>query len=374
MLSREELDAVLAPTGARPLPARAYLDDALFALERSAMFDRAWLYVGRERDVALPGAWVRTPFAAGRVVVVRGEDLKLRALYDVCLHRGATLTEGPCGRTGRFTCPYHGWTYDLRGALRSAPDMPETFDAKRSLKPARVDTFRGFVFVTLDEDAPPLRDALAPLPPWLERASLDALVAGYTKTWDVDANWKLLVENYQEAHHFPTVHPGLEHHTPARDTSSLVRFGHAGRSTEGPWLGGTMDLIDEVETVSQDGLRHDRPFIVPSEDRRRVHDAMLFPGLLTSLQPDYLLTYRLWPLAVDRTRITFEVLYHPTATPGDAVHAFWEVTNAEDRAICESQQRGIRSGAWSPLAYATVEDGMHAFDRLVARAYGRCLP
>jgi glycine betaine catabolism A len=136
-----------------------------------------------------------------------------------------------------------------------------------------------------------------------------------------------------------------------------------------------MELVADAETVSLDASRHERPFLAASEDRRRVHDAMLFPCLLTSLQPDYFLTYRLWPLSAQRTEVVADIFFHPAAfVPGfdpHDVYDFWERVNAEDRAICEGQQLGLRAGGFSPSCYATVEDGVHAFDRLVARAYLR---
>lgn len=374
-LAREELDAVLAPLAhARPFPARAYLDADVLALERRAIFDRAWICVGREEEVTVPGAWLRTPLGDGRVVVARAEDLRLHAYFDVCRHRAATLLDGESGTCRKLVCPYHGWTYDLAGRLRAAPATPPAFDrGAHGLVEARVDVALGFVFVTTSNDAPPLRDALAPIPPWLARADLASLRIGRRTVAEAEANWKLLVENFQESHHFPTVHPGLERLTPASASTSVITFAGG----DGPWLGGTMELVGGAETVSDDGLLHDRPFVAAPEDRARIHDAMLFPTLLTSLQPDYLLTYRLWPLSPSRTRIVADILFHPAAfRPGfspDAVYAFWDRTNAEDRAVCERQQLGMRSGGWSPACYATCEDGTWAFDRLVARAYDAAL-
>ena len=177
--------------------------------------------------------------------------------------------------------------------------------------------------------------------------------------WEVAANWKLLVENFQESHHFPLVHPGLEALTPFAASRSVV--------TDGPWQGGVMALREGVESVSQSGRLNGRPLIAGAE----VCDALVAPALLTSLQPDYLLTYRLMPLAVDRTRVVGEIALHPAAlVPGD-LHAdlteFWDRTNAEDRDICERQQRGLASRAASPRCYAPSEDGVVAFDRWVAR-------
>lgn len=353
---------MLAPLAeARPFGGRAYADAGIFAFERRAIFERAWSCVGREEELDLPGRWIRTDVAGEPVRVVRGADLGLRAFLDVCRHRGAPLGTAPCGRDARLVCPYHGWTYGLDGRLLDAPFAPAGFDRDvHGLVPVRVDASRGFVFVTTDAEAPPLDAWLGAVPPWLD--ALPPLRRGRRTTYEVGANWKLLAENFQESHHFPGVHRALERLTPTAEARSWL---------EGErWLGGTMELRD-AETVSTDGRRHGRPLLHGAP--ARVHDALLFPDLFTSLQPDYLLVYRLVPRAVDRTEVTADVHFHAAAfSPGfapDDVYAFWDRVNDEDRAICEAQQRNVGSRAFDPACYATVEEGMHAFDRLVARIH-----
>jgi Rieske 2Fe-2S family protein len=370
---------VLAPLErARPLPARAFDDEAVFAFEQERIFGRSWICVGRIDEVELPGQWLRETVAGEPLLVVRGPDLRLRAFFDVCRHRGASLVaRAPCGRAARLECPYHGWTYELDGRLASAPFVPAGFDrAQHGLHAVRVDTWRGFLFVTLDANAPPLDRSLGETPPWLTDDVLSSLKRGRRTTSEVEANWKLLVENFQESHHFTRVHRALEPLTPTAEARSWL--------TKGPWLGGTME-IEAAQTVSTDGSRHDRPRLTaantgtssdptsPIEGKPRVFDAMLFPCLLTSLQPDYLLTYRLTPLAAARTRVALDIYFHAAAfvsgfDPCD-VYDFWERVNGEDRAICEDQQSNTGSRGFDPACYVTVEEGMHAFDRLVAAAH-----
>jgi len=353
ILPRSALEKVLAPLAdAAPLPAEAYVSSEVHAFEQRTLFARSWICVGHEADVALPGAWVRTPF--DRLIVIRGEDLQLRALHDVCRHRGTALLDGEEGRIAQFTCPYHGWSYDLGGRLRDSGDAFASFDrSAHGLVERHVAVRDGIVFVSLHE-------APLALPPFVQRAGIARLRVQHRGRWEVAANWKLLIENFQESHHFPRVHPGLNTWTPFERSSSI---------TDG-WLGGVMPLVDRAETVSLDGRRYERPFIVPEEDRRLVHDALLFPTTLLSVQPDYVLLYCLFPLATDRTRIDFSILFHPACSgPFTDVIEFWQKTNDEDRAICERQQLGVASGAWSPACYTQSEDGMHAFDKLVAHAY-----
>lgn len=353
---------------ARPLPVGVYTDPAVFALERDHLFARSFVPLAREDDVALPGSFVRV-VGPWDVVVVRGEDLAVRAFFDACRHRGAPLVGlgAARGRTTRFTCPYHGWTYDTSGALVGTGRVPcpvalgRATDGGAGLLELDVHVEAGIVFGRAAGPAP------FPAPPrWLEAASAELLRPAHASTTTTRANWKLVVENFQESAHFPSVHPGLEARTPARTSSS--------HTDDDAWLEGTMDLAPGAETVSPSGRRDGRPFVAAPADRGAVHDALGFPLLLVSLQPDYLLTYRLAPLAADATSVEFTLLVHPEAAAWPAERhaelvAFWTRTNDEDRAIVEAQQRALATPGLAFAPFAANEDGVHAFQRRLARAY-----
>jgi Rieske 2Fe-2S family protein len=362
-LSADEIRAVLEPWGrAHPLPAKAYVDPAVLAFEEVAVFrERTWLCAAREDDLRVAGAWVLAPLTREGVLVVRGDDGALRAFYNVCPHRGATLVDAASGCDRRIECPYHGFAFALDGAAVAPAGQ------RSGLAPVRVEVLAGFVFVSLDPEAPSLAHAVGKgAPAWL--AALPPLRRVRRARWETAANWKLCVENFQESHHFARVHPALEALTPSAGASCVLG--------DGPWFTGIMELVRGAETVSTSGLRNGRPFIAPEEARRRVFDAHLFPGMLWSLQPDYLLTYRVRPLASDRTEIHADTYVH-AACPQDAdlaeVLGFWDVVNAQDKAICERQQIGVASRGFAAGAYAPCEDGVHAFDRLVARRYAATL-
>jgi Rieske 2Fe-2S family protein len=362
------LRAVLAPPGsARPLPRAAFVDPRSLALDAEALFRGCWVAVADAADLAPPGAWSRAAWPGrGDLVVARTAELGLSLLAATCRHRGVALLEGERGRVPdlAIACPYHGWTYDLGGRLRRAPGLAAPHDAATlGLAAGRVATLGGEVLAALD----PAPGDGPQLPRWLADAPLDALRRAHQATWEVAANWKLVVANFQESHHFPRVHPALEARTPFVSSTSVI-------PDHGTWLGGTMDLVDGVETVSPDGLRDGRPFLAAPGDRRRVHDAWLRPNLLTSLQPDYLLTYRLEPMAVDRTRVAFAIDVHasaPAACGIDELARYWAAINAEDQRICEAQQRGLAAaGPGFELGpYAASEDGLHAFEARVASAW-----
>lgn len=348
------------------LPRRAYVDQPHFELDE-AIFRASWIPVAHGSEVAAPGSWVTSTLAGDRIAVVRGADLELTAVLDGCLHRGTLLFPEASGRCEKLsvTCPYHGLRYDLRGRVdpSSCPSIPLPEEA--ALRRLRVAERFGFVFVCGRSETPCFEEWAGAEPPWLQRSQLHALRLGRRVEHEVEANWKLLVENFQESHHFTLVHPSLESHTPWADSSS-VDFG-------GAFLGGQMQLLEEALTVSDSPGFVGRPFITAEQDRRSVHDALLFPAWLTSLQPDYFLSYRLTPLGPTRTRITADIYFHAAAFNASfdpsAVYSFWDRTNAEDRAICELQQRGLASPSVELGPYASVEDGVRSFDQRVARAY-----
>jgi Rieske 2Fe-2S family protein len=327
------------------------------------LFARSWTCAGRVSDVEQPGAWVRASSSGDDVVVIRGEDLELRAVYNICRHRGTPLLDGDAGRSLSIACPYHGWTYACSGALREAPSAPRDFDREPwGLRRVRVATWQGFVFVTLDERTPPLADWMGTVPPALEGAKLAHARRARRVSWETSANWKLLVSNFQESHHFPNVHPELERLTPTSTARTWL-------VPDSKWLGGEMD-IEGRETVSTSGKLEGRALLVPPERAHLVFDAMLFPLLLTSLQPDYFLTYRLEPLTPDATRVVAEIFVHasvPSEADLSAIFDFWDVVNAQDRAICERQARGVRSRGFSPGPRIPADEGVHAFEALLEK-------
>ncbi|MFZ5894997.1 MAG: aromatic ring-hydroxylating oxygenase subunit alpha [Myxococcota bacterium] len=362
-----ELERVLSPGEcARGLPRAAYVDAAVFDFERAELFRRWWWCVGRECELSQPGEYLLATVAGEELVVVRGADLELRAFFNVCRHRGLPLVTAERGRSSELVCDYHGWAYELSGQLRRAPHMPGAFPRDcHGLRPVRVGVLHGFVFVCLDADAEALSSALRGAPPWLTRPELLHLRLGRSVRYDVLANWKLCIENFQESHHFARVHPALEALTPSALATSW--------SGDGAWLGGHMPLAPHARSVSTQPEVEPKPWIVPDAERRRVSDAFAFPALLTSLQPDYLLSYQLCPLEPARTRVTANIYFHAAAfapnVEASHVYAFWDGVNAEDRAICERQQRGVSSRSFEHASYSLLEEGVQVFDQRMARHY-----
>jgi Rieske 2Fe-2S family protein len=373
-VSAAEVDATRRPVErAATLPPRVYHDPAILAYEQEAWFVPAWLCVGREEDAPETGSYVLISIAGESLIVVRGNDGKLRAFFNVCRHRGATLIgeHEPCGRLVRFQCPYHAWIYDLEGRLRTPRHTEPLIDFDPDdygLVPAALETWQGFVFVNLDGQAKPLGAHFGDMTEFFARFDLAALRRGEQIDYDVKANWKAIVENYSECYHCPGVHPQLNQITPYNLGAWLP--------SRGPWNGSYMEVVGDYETLSLDGATHGRPEVpgFTAEDRKRVYYFVVWPHLLISLHPDYLMTHRVWPLAPDRTRVVCEWFFHPEAVadpsfdPSDAV-GFWDLTNRQDWEVCEMQQRGTASRAYIAGRYSAIESGVHAFDLMVADRY-----
>jgi glycine betaine catabolism A len=216
----------------RTLPREAYISPSHFEREAERIFRRGWFCVGREEAVSTPGAYLLVDVAGERALVVRTRTGDLHAFHNVCRHRGSELViadpidgvETP--RAGRFRgsirCPYHAWTYGLDGELRNAPFLTESDGLRREqlgLYPVAVDTWGGFVFVDLAVSEPISERSLeATMGAAIERSTnypLAELRTGARRAYDVAANWKVIVENYNECYHCGPVHPELCEVVPA---------------------------------------------------------------------------------------------------------------------------------------------------------------
>jgi Rieske 2Fe-2S family protein len=361
------------PSTATTLPARFYTDATIFAREQEVFFRRSWVGVGRLEAIGARGSWMTREIAGDSIIVLRASEAgDVRAFHNVCRHRGTRLCAEPSGTfAGRITCPYHAWTYDYDGTLAGAPHMEGTTAFSKAdypLRGVRADVWDGHVFVSLRPDGPSLDAHLGDLRSKFRRWGMADLRVAAERTYDVQANWKLVIQNYNECLHCPTLHPALN------------RLSHYLSGENEPihatYMGGRMDLNDDVETMSVDGKTRRRalPNLEPA-DRRRVYYYSLFPNFLVAPHPDYVLTHTLWPIAPNCTRVICDWLVHPgEGLPADVevddVTAFWDATNRQDWHICELAQAGISSPAYVPGPYSSREDLLYAFDRFVVAALG----
>jgi Rieske 2Fe-2S family protein len=370
-VDRTALEGSLAAFGSsRMLPRAAYVDDAVLDWERAYLFD-GWVCVGRTSEIAKSGSLRAYSMGDYGVLLSRDKDDQLRGFENACRHRGHELL--PCGGTAEpraIVCPYHAWTYGLDGHLIGAPGFKdvEGFDKTAyGLRPVDVREWHGWVFVDRSRRAPDFERHIGALDGIVEQYDAGSLVTTTTHEYDVAANWKVIVENYQECYHCPMIHPELCRVSPPDSGENVEK--------DGDWVGGWMDLRGDAETMSLDGRSGGVTIARLDEfERRTVMYVAVLPNLLISLHPDYIMTHLLTPLAPDRTRIRCSWAFPPdvAAAPDfDPAYAvdFWDITNKQDWAACESVQRGMRTPSFAPGPLAPEEDGVYQFVTHLARAY-----
>jgi len=365
------LATALRPFGeSRMLPPAAYTSAAVFDWERRHFFGGGWTCAAHGSRLPAAGDQLAVETGNGGALLVRGEDGQVRAFANTCRHRGHQLL--PCGSSASakaIVCPYHSWTYSLAGELRGAPGYREVpgFDtAAWPLVPLPAVEWHGLVFVDGSGGA------AGPLP----LAGLESIVAPYeperlvvaaSHSYDAAVNWKILTENYHECYHCPTIHPELCSVSPP----------HSGENypATGSWIGGWMSLRDDAATMSLDGHSGGVPLRgLSAEGLRTVAYVGVFPNVLLSLHPDYVMTHILTPVAADLTRIDCswafapEAVADPSFDPAYAVD-FWDLTNRQDWSACEGVQRGLSSPFASPGPLAHEEDAIYSFVTTVARGY-----
>jgi glycine betaine catabolism A len=353
-------------TGARTLPARYYTDESVFRDELERFFWNSWICAGRAAAIPNSGDYFLRDVGGESIIIVRESSTSVRAYFNVCRHRGTrmcTATEGHL--TGRIQCPYHGWTYGLDGELIGAPHMDVPGFSRRDYPlrclPAKV--WEGHIFIHLGRKAPPLLRQLGDLARKFASWRMAELRLHKRLVYNVKANWKLVIQNYNECLHCPLLHPALNHLTE-----------YLGADNEPPadtYIGGSMGFRNGAETMSIDGRRvcEYLPALTEAE-RKKVCYYAVYPNLLLSLHPDYMMLHTIWPKEVDRTEIICEWHFHPSALAsrqfaGDSAVQFWDQTNREDWHIIELSQSGIASRAYTPGPYSPRESLLHAFDEFI---------
>lgn len=304
------------------LPATLYGDPDAWTRERSAVFGKAWLFLGHEAEAPAPGDWIAGDIAGHRLMVVRGADGVLRAFHNVCRHRAGPLVSGAAGHCeGELTCRYHGWRYALDGRLRAATGFgpADGFDPRDfGLIEVRLSLWRGLVFVNLDGAAGPLTELTAPLERLLAARGLTIAAPALRRAHDLACDWKVYAENYLEGYHIGAVHPALS--------------GELGAAEYRISIDG--DLVLQEAVGVNDG------------PQAGVW-GWLWPNLGVNVYRDGAMIERMTPTGPGRTRLDY--LFLTDAGPGglDAALAASDRLTAEDAAICEAVQANLSAGAYT---------------------------
>ena len=235
--------------GARTLAGEYYCAPDILAEETERLFRERWLWVARSERIANAGDFFLYERFGESVIVLRDKSGVLRAFYNVCRHRGTRMCEAPAGHfSGSIQCPYHAWTYSTDGRLIGAPHMQDAEGFDKSdypLHAVAVQEWEGFIFVSLSVNPVPFADAFAAVLTRLARFNLDRLVTVERREYEVKANWKLILQNYNECLHCPTIHPELSRVLPYQSGANDLH--------EGEQLGGYMEITQPNESATSDG-------------------------------------------------------------------------------------------------------------------------
>ncbi|MGI8901964.1 MAG: aromatic ring-hydroxylating oxygenase subunit alpha [Nocardioides sp.] len=361
--------------GETMLPALAYTSADVFGWELRQLYAGSWTCLGRQDELLGGGARpvVQRALRVGDVsalLVCDGEAVRMFA--NTCRHRShELLADDDVSDRGVVVCPYHAWSYRLDGSLLVAPGFGEVagFDpGEHGLVELPVAVWSGWVFghgahALGDPAVVPFRTHLGALTTVVDRYDPGRLRLAARHSYEVAANWKVIAENYHECCHCPLIHPELCQVSPPTSGDNY--------DLPGAWIGGSMLLREGMETMSLSGASGGNP--IPGATPATVEYVHLLPNLLISAHPDYVMTHRLVPLSAGRTWIecSWFLMPSPDGSLPDPAYAvdFWDLTNRQDWAACESVQRGLASPHHRPGPFAPNEDAVAMLVGRVRESY-----
>jgi phenylpropionate dioxygenase-like ring-hydroxylating dioxygenase large terminal subunit len=357
----------LAGLGTAPIPAGPYYRAEYFELEREAVFRRTWLQIGHESELPEPGCFIVRPVEIARasILLVRGRDGQIRAFHNVCTHRGTQLVDEASGKRPVFSCRYHGWSFGLDGELRSAPDF-ERFYVDKSrcgLPKVAVDVCAGLIFINLDKSpAQSLRDFLGPLAAQLETLHV-ARATGFSEyVYEIDANWKLNYDNFQENYHLRFIHPrsGEAASSPENPFGYPVKYGfHGVHRTQTIWTNPGA-VPKPVQGLAFGQLAR---FLSADDFTNALGKEYfaVFPNFFLFGSPATPFSHCVMPISAERSRGVVRLYWvgaDQCASQRFAREYSMAITreiHGEDRAVIEAGQRGLSSGALDHIHFQSQE-------------------
>lgn len=355
--------------GTGPVPAGPYYKDDYFELEKEAIFKRTWLNVGHECELPEPGTYIlrELDFAGVSILITRTADGQLRAFHNACTHRGTQLTSVPSGKRSSFTCPYHGWTFGNDGQLRGAPDFERFYVEKKdcALPKVSVDSCAGLIFVNLDPSPKQtLREYLGSFADEWDQMPVARATTFSEYVYEIDGNWKLTYDNFQENYHLRFIHPRSGGGGAVGDDNPFgypTRYGFNGvHRTQEIWANPNPVLSDTqkfafgklVPALMQKGaMQH--PF-------GRAYWAT-FPNLFMIGTPTQPFVHFVMPISARKSRGVIRIYW--IGEDENASERFGREfsvamardVHCEDRAIIEAGQRGLASGALEYVHFQSQE-------------------
>lgn len=359
----ESIRSAADPLDNLSLPGWLYFDPEFFEAEKRAFLRAAPQVVCHESEIANPGEWRSIEYLGESVIVIRGDDRKVRAFANVCRHRGSRLVDGESGCAKVLTCPYHAWSYARDGRLVGVPhrhEYPDLQIEKLGLVPIALENWRGFQFVRLEEGIPSVGEIMAPYESEIEPYRFEELRATQQVRLRPRAlNWKTIADNYSDHLHIPVGHPGLTR-----------LFGRSYRIEAKEWVDKMEgDLVEKPSANPSERLyQHHLPRVdhLPESHQRKWLYYKLFPNVAFDIYPDQVDFMQFLPVSATESVIR-EISY---ALPDDrremkAVRYLnWRINrrvNAEDTELISRVQHGMASPAYVPGPLGQSEVCLRSF-------------
>ncbi|MGG4386124.1 aromatic ring-hydroxylating dioxygenase subunit alpha [Priestia megaterium] len=361
------------------LKGELYTSPTIFKLEKEHIISKSWILVGFAYEVAKPGQYITTRVEDENILIVRGKDSVLRAFLNVCRHRGAKLCSAPSGKTGAIRCPYHSWSYSLDGSLIGVPNTSHcreelVHNENYALDSVHLEVWHGMIWINLSENPLSIEESLDTqiLERFGElntfsRYQIQNLEVAHRKDYEVQANWKLIVENFQECYHCSSIHPEL--------TAALPEFRSGVGTQNSVGTGAKFDDTLEAFSINGKGSRPMLKGLLP-EDDRTYFGMTILPLVFINLTPDHVIIHRIIPISAGKSKVICEWLFDPEEMakpefdPRDAVELFHRV-NLQDFEACEWCQENMGSKAYKEGGILVpIEQHVSHFYNYVLEAIG----
>ena len=355
-----------------------YTSEGVFQAEWKHIFQKHWLFAGNTAQIPKAGDYFLYHLQNDSIIIIRGNNDEVYALYNTCRHRGSAICLSDAGHVTKFICPYHQWVYDKDGTLLNARMMPDDFcKDPYNLHAAHVQVVEGLIFISLAEEPPGFSSIQKSLSPYLKPYKINNAKLACVKNYELRANWKLIAENFRECYHCGGAHPeycsavigaNLREDTNELTLAKQKQWNEKGLTTtlvevtEGTTTYAVRyPLRPGVESYSVDGKKISVPMGMHRDYDAGVVGLVNYPNFWMDAVSDYVWTMKVTPTNATTTAVEFCWLVDAKAVEGkdytlERLTEFWEITGDQDGKLCENNFKGIQSNAYGPGPYAPVED------------------
>lgn len=355
-----------------------YTSEEVLRAEWETIFTKHWLYAGNLAQIAAPGDFFLVHLQKETIIVIKGNNGEVYAHYNTCTHRGSAICLNETGNAAKLICPYHQWVFDKNGSLLNARMMPNDFcKEEHNLRSVHVQVVEGLIFISLATTPPDFSPVQKTLAPYLRPYQVEQAKVVCIKNYTLQANWKLVAENFRECYHCGGAHPeycnAVIGANLREDTVALTREKEKAWNKKGlatnlvEVTSGTTTyairypLRPGIESYSTDGKRVSKPMGLHTDYDAGVVGLVNYPNFWMDAVSDYMWTMRIIPVNAHTTEVQFCWLTGADAEEGkdyslQHLTEFWEITGDQDAQLCENNFKGIQSSAYKPGPYAPVED------------------